>query len=127
MCKLHMIMGETKAMNKKKEITIADIAKKFKRNKTPIECMEDALETFRERNKVYGDNYHRHGKVMTALFPNGVNLKTEKEWNRFGIVNMIVAKMTRYAENWPKSHEDSVHDLGVYAFMLQSLDTEDDR
>ena len=127
MCKLHMIMGETKAMNKKKEITIADIAKKFKRNKTPIECMEDALETFRERNKVYGDNYHRHGKVMTALFPSGVNLKTEKEWNRFGIVNMIVAKMTRYAENWPKSHEDSVHDLGVYAFMLQSLDTEDDR
>ena len=35
---------------------------------SPIECMEKALETFKERNKIYGDNYHQHGKVMMALF-----------------------------------------------------------
>ena len=94
-------------------------------NKDAAKILEEMAETFRERNKVYGDNYKTVGEVMVALFPKGVTLSTEKEWNRFGIVNMIVAKMTRYAENWPKSHEDSVHDLGVYAFMLQSLDNED--
>jgi hypothetical protein len=89
---------------------------------TPEQCMEQALETFRERSKVYGQNYLQHGKVMTALFPDGVTLRTEEEWNRFGIVNMIVAKLTRYAQNWPDTHIDSVHDMGVYAFMLESLD-----
>tara|TARA_Y100000385_G_C12588993_1_gene423851 strand:+ start:103 stop:396 length:294 start_codon:yes stop_codon:yes gene_type:complete len=93
--------------------------------KTPVDCMEGALKTFKERNKTYGDNYHRHGKVMMSLFPNGVNLSTEKEWNRFGIINMIVSKLTRYSENWPNHHQDSVHDLGVYAFMLESLDSEE--
>ena len=92
---------------------------------SPIACMEEAVGTFRERNKIYGDNYHQHGKVMMALFPNGVNLSTEKEWNRFGIINMIVSKLTRYSQNWPESHEDSIHDMGVYSFMLQSLDSED--
>ena len=116
-------MGDMRVMSDLK--TIGDVARKHRRNKSPIDCIEDALETFKERNKIYGDNYHRHGKVMMALFPKGVTLETEKEWNRFGIVNMIVAKLTRYSENWPGSHEDSVHDMGVYSFMLQSLDNED--
>jgi hypothetical protein len=89
---------------------------------TPIENMEEAISTFKKRNKVYGDNYLTHGKVMQALFPNGVKLDTIKEHNRFGIINMMVAKLTRYSQGWPKAHQDSVHDLGVYAFMLESLD-----
>ena len=36
-------------------------------------------ETFRERNKVYGDNYKRVGEVMNALFPDGVELKTVED------------------------------------------------
>ena len=92
--------------------------------KHPLECMEEALLTFKERNKEYGDNYLNHGKVMMALFPNGVDLKTQKDYNRFGIINMMVAKMTRYCQGWPKPHVDSVHDLGVYSFMLESLDND---
>jgi hypothetical protein len=88
---------------------------------TPIENMEQAIETFKERNKTYGDNYLQHGKVMQALFPNGVDLKTLKEHNRFGIINMIVAKLTRYCQG-AQPHKDSIHDLGVYAFMLESID-----
>jgi hypothetical protein len=88
----------------------------------PTEHIAEALETFKERNKVYGDNYLTHGTVMKALFPNGVDLKTEKEYNRFGIVNMMVAKLTRYCQSWPAAHQDSIHDLGVYSFMLESLD-----
>ena len=61
---------------------------------------KDALKTFKERNKAYGDNYHQHGKVMMALF------------------------LTRFTQNWPSSHLDSIHDMGVYAFILESLDRE---
>lgn len=93
-------------------------------SRDPIKCMQKALDTFRERNKVYGDNYHQHGRVMMALFKEGVNLQTIEDYNRFGIVNMMVAKLTRYCQGWPKPHEDSVHDLGVYSFMLQALDNE---
>ena len=88
----------------------------------PIDCLEDALHTFKQRNKQYGDNYLTHGQVMTALFPDGVQLKTVEDYNRFGVINMIVAELTRYSQNWPKTHQDSLHDLGVYAFILESLD-----
>jgi hypothetical protein len=88
----------------------------------PIDNLQKAIKTFSERNKTYGDNYIQHGKVMKALFPNGVDLRTEKEYNRFGVVNMMVAKLTRYSQGWPSAHQDSIHDLGVYSFMLESLD-----
>ena len=41
--------------------------------------MEEAFETFKARNKDYGDNYLNHGRVMMALFPKGVDLKTVEE------------------------------------------------
>ena len=90
--------------------------------RSPVDCMEEAFKTFKARNKDYGDNYLNHGRVMMALFPKGVNLKTIEDYNRFGIINMLVAKLTRYCQGWPKSHQDSIHDLGVYAFILESLD-----
>lgn len=90
--------------------------------RSPVDCMEEAFETFKTRNKEYGDNYLNHGRVMMALFPKGVNLKTIEDYNRFGIINMLVAKLTRYCQGGPKSHQDSIHDLGVYAFILESLD-----
>ena len=87
--------------------------------------LREALNTFQERRIVYGKNYLQYGKVMTVLFANGFELKTEEEWNRFGIINMIVSKLTRYSQSWPNAHIDSIHDLGVYAFMLESLDIND--
>jgi hypothetical protein len=35
---------------------------------------------------------------------------------------MMVAKFTRYCQGWPKAHTDSIHDLGVYSFMMESVD-----
>jgi len=96
--------------------------------RTPVECIEEALKTFRERNQSYGDNYLQHGRVMSALFPDGINLKTVEDWNRFGVMNMVVAKLTRYSQKWPhvdKGTIDSVHDMGVYSFMLESLDSDE--
>lgn len=119
------VMMKGKNMARKKVVKKDTNNEKLK-NRHPIECLEEALRTFKERNKQYGDNYLTHGQVMTVLFPKGVKLETVEDWNRFGIVNMVVAKLTRYAQAWPqvnKSTIDSVHDLGVYSFMLESLDS----
>lgn len=84
--------------------------------------LEEAAKTFREKNKVYGDNYKRVGEMMAGMFPAGVTLKTAHDWNRMHILLLCIVKLTRYAVNWEKGHKDSVHDLAVYAAMLESID-----
>jgi hypothetical protein len=96
---------------------------KAEERKRAPDFMEEGAATFRERNKVYGNNYHTHGEVMMKLFPDGVELKTVADFNRFGILNMKVAKLTRYCNNFSTGgHQDSIHDDGVYSFMLEELD-----
>ena len=61
--------------------------------------------------------------LMCALFPNGIVLKTPEDHNRFGVLTMIASKLNRYCNNFESGgHADSIHDLGVYAFMLEELD-----
>ncbi len=93
--------------------------------KTTVEIMQAASETFAERAKVYGEEgYRSHSKLVSSLFPEGITLKTEDEFTRFWLFNMLIVKLTRYATNYAKGgHQDSVHDLGVYAFILESFDT----
>ena len=90
--------------------------------KTPLQCIEEAAETFRQRNLVYGDNYLNFGFFVAKLFPFGLTLKTPEDWNRFGVLCQILSKISRYANNFSIGHIDSMHDIGVYAFMLESLD-----
>tara|TARA_R110000787_G_scaffold102227_1_gene208206 strand:+ start:916 stop:1110 length:195 start_codon:yes stop_codon:yes gene_type:complete len=59
---------------------------------------------------------------MTSLFPEGINLNTVDAINRFGLLSMIISKLTRYCNQWDEPHKDSIHDLGVYAFMLEGVD-----
>ena len=49
------------------------------------------------RNKVYGDNWKVVGEVMTSLFPNGVVLKTEEDYNIWHPFELLVVKITRFA------------------------------
>lgn len=87
--------------------------------------LENGAKTFRQRNAIYGNNFMRHGEVMLALFPNGVKLLTIEDHNRFGLITQIVAKLTRYGENFGRGgHADSLHDLMVYAAMLYEVDAE---
>jgi hypothetical protein len=96
---------------------------KAKRNFHTLSNLQNAQDTFRERNKCYGDNYKTtYGNVMVALFPNGLKLETKDDWNRFGALHMIVAKLTRYVVDPHHGHHDSVHDMGVYSFILEELD-----
>lgn len=90
--------------------------------KTALHFMLAAAETYKERNKQYGDSYLRHAAVMKALLPKGVELNTSEDFNRFGVLNMMVSKLVRYTQNWYQPHLDSIHDLGVYCFIGQELD-----
>ena len=93
--------------------------------KTVPDMLRSAAETYEQRNKLYGDNYKRFGDVMLALLPNGVKLETKDDWNRFGVFFHVVGKVTRYAANIDTGgHQDSAHDLAVYAAMLEELTQE---
>jgi len=93
---------------------------------TAADILAEMADTFRERNKVYGDNYLRVGDVMTALFPNGVTLGSKEQFNVWHLFELMVVKMTRFA-NSGLSHEDSIHDLAVYAAMVESLIRKDNQ
>lgn len=78
--------------------------------------------TYRERNALYGNNYKEFGLIMEAIFPNEILLSTPDDFNRFALLVQIVAKVTRYAKNFHSGgHIDSIHDVGVYAAMLEEL------
>jgi len=87
------------------------------------EILAEASKTYKERNKVYGDNFLRVGDCIAAMFPEGVLLKTPHDQNRFQIFNLILVKLSRYAVNWNKGgHRDSIHDAMVYSAMLEAID-----
>lgn len=78
-----------------------------------------------ERNKLYKDNYKHFGKVLAGLFPAGISLKTEEEFNRFALFLQIIHKTTRYSNALlDGGHVDSLDDISVYAQMLQEVDDE---
>jgi hypothetical protein len=88
--------------------------------KDAADILAEMAETYRERNKIYGDNYKRVGDVMTALFPAGVSLTAPQAFNVWHLFELMVVKMTRFA-NSGLTHQDSIHDLAVYAAMVESL------
>jgi hypothetical protein len=82
-----------------------------------------AAEIYEERNKLYGDNYKRQGYLFFSLFPSGLDIRTIEEANRLATLNQVLAKITRYCEQFQNGgHEDSLNDLIVYAAMLIELD-----
>ena len=78
----------------------------------------------KRKDEEYGEAWRSGGKVWVALFPDGVTLKTESDFGRFGLLNMIVGKVNRYVKNWQSGHPDSLDDLAVYATMLRAMDDE---
>ena len=86
--------------------------------------LEAGAKTFRERNLIYGDNYLGIGKVFDALFPDGLTIKGSKEWDIFLAFINCQLKTMRLAAHFTREkegHEDSAHDLAVYAAMLSEI------
>ena len=87
--------------------------------------LEKSAKIFRERGVVYGEAYKQHGSVMETLFPDGIELSSAHDMNRFAILSTIVAKIERYSHNFfSGGHEDSMTDISVYASMLNEIDSE---
>lgn len=88
--------------------------------------LKDALATAETRSKVYGgtgkEGHRLTGAAMAQLFPDGVVLKTAEDFTRFLLFSMLMTKIGRYAINIKYGHQDSIHDLGVYAFLLEDFD-----
>lgn len=93
---------------------------------TVLEIFEKAAATFKDRNGQYGAAYLKQGDILAAMFTEGITLKTPDDFRRFCLFTMIIGKMNRYSEVLRKGevHLDSVHDAGVYSFMLESVDSE---
>lgn len=88
--------------------------------KSPSDILAAGVKTFKERRAVYGDNYKRVGAVMAALFEDGLGAITPEEHMKVEIMYCLVIKLTRFA-NSDMHHKDSIHDLVVFAAMMESL------
>jgi hypothetical protein len=79
----------------------------------------------KKRGEVYGDSYKTFGRLVKALFPNGLFLTSETDFTRFGVLTQIMSKLHRYCNNFTQAgHEDSLVDLSTYSAMLNELDSE---
>lgn len=89
------------------------------------DTLRRSIDLYQERNAVYKDNFRTVGRLMTALFPDGVQLTDGADFNRWHIFELIIVKLTRYVRNWREGgHEDSIDDMIVYFGMLKELDRE---
>jgi hypothetical protein len=91
----------------------------------PDEILIAMADTYRERSKQYGNNWRKIGAVMMALYPTGLTLETEDDFNKFHLFLLSMVKLTRLSESG-LSHQDSAHDNAVYSAMLESLIIEGD-
>lgn len=90
---------------------------------TAADKLEAMAATFRERNKIYGDNFVRVGHAMHAMFPAGLTINNPQDWTRLYFFMLQQVKSSRYATNFTKGgHADSVHDAAVYAALLEAFD-----
>ena len=76
--------------------------------------------TFKERNEVYGDNYKMVGELMKVLHPEGFNQQSEEDHELGHLWSLLVVKLSRFAISDLK-HKDSIHDLAVYAAMIEAI------
>ncbi len=87
------------------------------------DVLKKAEETFRERNKIYNDNYVRLGRAMEAMFPQGLHIQFAQDWTRLYFFLLTLVKMSRYATQFKGGgHHDSTLDASVYAAMLHAWD-----
>lgn len=100
----------------------------------PLQATEDPYvsqllgrlkQLYSERNAVYKDNYKMVGRIMAAMFPEGVTLKTVEDFNRWHIFELAIVKLSRYAVQYQTGgHADSIEDKIVYLAMLAGIDRE---
>jgi len=87
--------------------------------KAITEILERADELQIERGKQYGNAHLTVGKLFAALFPHGVELRTEQDFAMFSTISNITMKLNRFCRNFEEGgHEDSAIDIINYAAIL---------
>lgn len=81
--------------------------------------LNSAAELFKSRDKDYGSAYKKHGRIMAEFFPDGINLKTKKDFDMYNFFEVIIGKMNRISKNLAEGgwHEDSSEDIINYSAM----------
>lgn len=98
---------------------------KEKHKQTVSDILKNSARIFEERDAIYGSSYKQFGSIVDALFPDGIELNTVEDFNRWGVFHMMLSKVNRYANNFKSGgHKDSLDDLITYSAMLQELDNE---
>lgn len=97
-------------------------------NRNPIrldEHYQKLKATFIERGQTYKDGHYRQAEIMNILFPEGQRF-AGAQGLMFHFIYMIVLKLVRFCDNFKTGgHKDSIHDLAVYAAMLDCYMEED--
>ena len=90
-----------------------------------IDILVEAQEVYADRSAVYKDNFRSVGRVMVAMFPDGrPPLRTAPDYDRWHIFELLIVKLTRYANNYDNPHKDSLLDMLPYIGILGALDDE---
>jgi hypothetical protein len=85
-------------------------------------------ELHEQREQQYGADYLRAGSSLMGMFPDGLALRCEADFTRFGLLNRIHDKLLRYAANFGTGgHADTLDDISVYAQLLKHADEVNER
>lgn len=83
--------------------------------------LDEISDTHAERAKKYTvgqrHGHEVHAELLKVLFPDGVPEGSE---HKFVLLNYIIGKLVRYSLLLPHGHQDSIHDIAVYAMILDS-------
>jgi len=92
----------------------------------PDQALHKLALLYQLKNSLYGDSYKQAGKILAAIFDDGIEIESEKDFNRFCIYVHIITKLLRYSNNFFKEPDpDHMKDIAVYATMLLELDEEE--
>jgi len=76
----------------------------------------------RSQGNLYGD-FKKLGRVLSSIFPEGLTINGEDDWNRLALFIFAVNKQVRYSVNFHRGgHGDSLDDVSVYSMMLRNMD-----
>src|SRR6187399_3181485 len=93
---------------------------------TPDKALTVAAKTYKERHRVYGDNYLKIGPVMEAMFGEDFGLNGAEDHARFQMFVQLVTKLTRYAHNFHNGgHADSLRRRAEMIALVFDTETTD--
>lgn len=88
--------------------------------RTPLEILNGAAETNRERTAKYGGQWKLPGEVLALVVPKDFRCRTALDHQLYNLFNLVLNKMCRFAASG-FTHQDSAHDSIVYWAMIESL------